>query len=95
MIDYTKLENRLRKQGITRSQLGKRLGISSRTIAKIAKGQKLSKNVLERIGAFLQCFPQEERECHRTSYMNNGSLLILADCHAPNTSGISKADRHI
>lgn len=83
MIDYTKLENRLRKQGITRSQLGKRLGISSRTIAKIAKGQKLSKNVLERIGAFLQCFPQDLYE----EKSDNRLLQTLREEKAAGISG--------
>ena len=41
MISYEGLLARLREKGITKTDLTKELGISSRTIAKIAKGEKL------------------------------------------------------
>lgn len=59
MIDYTGLNSILKERKITKSELGKRLGISSRTIAKIAKGEKLSKNVLKKISSYFGCTPEE------------------------------------
>ena len=55
MILYDGLERRLAERGLTRSSLTKELGISSRTIAKLAKGEKLAPRVLEKIAAFLSC----------------------------------------
>ena len=59
MVDYYGLEQRLRERGETKSALGRKLGISSRTIAKIAKGEKLSGRVLQRISAYLHCNPED------------------------------------
>jgi len=59
MIDYSKLNNCLKEHGIKRSELGHRLGISSRTIAKISKGEKLSGIVLQKIGDYLECCPED------------------------------------
>lgn len=59
MIDYTKLNSQLQKRGINKTELGNQLGISSRTIAKIAKGEKLSRIVLQKIGDYLECSPNE------------------------------------
>ena len=55
MISYDGLYEQLRRKGITKTDLTSELGISSRTIAKIAKGEKLSKKTLEKIAAFLGC----------------------------------------
>ena len=46
MILYEGLENALKEKGIRKTDLALRLGISTRTIAKIAKGEKLSPAVL-------------------------------------------------
>ncbi len=59
MISYEGLENKLAEKGLTRSDLTKKLGISSRTVAKISKGEKLSRIVLEKIADFLGCEPTE------------------------------------
>lgn len=55
MISYDGLYEQLRKKGITKTDLTSEIGISSRTIAKIAKGEKLSNRTLEKIAAFLGC----------------------------------------
>ena len=55
MISYDGLYEQLRRKGITKTDLTSELGISSRTIAKIAKGEKLSKKTLEKIAVFLSC----------------------------------------
>lgn len=50
MISYDGLERRLSEKGLKRSALTELIGISSRTIAKIAKGEKLSARTLQKIG---------------------------------------------
>ncbi len=55
MISYDGLYEQLRKKGITKTDLTSAIGISSRTIAKIAKGQKLSNKTLEKIASYLDC----------------------------------------
>ncbi|MDD6351194.1 MAG: Fic family protein [Lachnospiraceae bacterium] len=59
MYDYSQLNHLLQERKISKSELGRLLHISSRTIAKIAKGEKLSKNVLTRIADFLKCRPSD------------------------------------
>ncbi len=58
MVSYEGLEQQLKEHGMTRSELGRQLAISPRTIAKIAKGEKLSSAVLERIAAYFSCAPE-------------------------------------
>ena len=53
MILYEGLENALKEKGIRKTDLALRLGISTRTIAKIAKGEKLSKRSMQKIADFL------------------------------------------
>ncbi len=55
MISYKGLERKLRERGMTRSELSKRLGISSRTIAKIGRGEKLSRVVTEKLCGYFGC----------------------------------------
>ena len=55
MISYKGLEDRLKEHGITRSDLTTLLGISSRTIAKIGRGEKLSRLVLEKLCRYFSC----------------------------------------
>ncbi len=55
MISYDGLYEQLRKKGITKSDLTREPGISSRTVAKIARGEKLSGNTLQRIADYLDC----------------------------------------
>ena len=55
MISYDGLYQRLKENGITKTDLSQALGISSRTIAKISKGEKLSKHTLQKIAGYLSC----------------------------------------
>lgn len=55
MYSYKLLEYRLKEKGLTKSDLTKELGISSRTIAKISKGEKIANNVLVKMAKFLDC----------------------------------------
>lgn len=53
MILYEGLENALKEKGVRKTDLALRLGISTRTIAKIAKGEKLSKRSMQKIADYL------------------------------------------
>lgn len=55
MYSYEGLKQELTRQGMTMTALGKAAGISSRTLAKISKGQKISPSVLLKMGAVLSC----------------------------------------
>ena len=59
MISYKGLEAKLNERGITRSDLTKELGISSRTIAKIGRGEKLSRVVMEKLCEYFSCTAAE------------------------------------
>lgn len=53
IINESKLKELLKKKGITKSALCEKLGISSRTIAKISKGEEINDNVVGKILIFL------------------------------------------
>lgn len=55
MYDYSGLNKKLKERGIKKSYLSEQLGISSRTIAKIAKNEKIADNVLNRLCVFFGC----------------------------------------
>ncbi len=59
MISYKGLEDQLIDRGIKRSDLTKQLGISSRTIAKIRRGEKLSRIVMEKLCGYFSCTAAE------------------------------------
>ena len=53
MFSYEKLEAALKEKGISKTMLSEDLGLSSRTVAKIAKGEKLSARSIQKIAGFL------------------------------------------
>ena len=55
MYDYSGLNQKLKEKGLKKSNLSETLGISSRTIAKIAKNEKIADNVLHRLCDFFAC----------------------------------------
>ncbi len=57
MISYEGLNRQLEKKDITKTMLAKELGISSRTIARIGKGEKLSRGTLQKMAGYLGCDP--------------------------------------
>lgn len=59
MFSYEGLIQKLSEKGLTKTSLTEELGISSRTIAKISRGDKIANHVLEKIAAFLCCNPEE------------------------------------
>ena len=58
MISYEGLEKALKEKGIGRTELSTELGLSTRTVAKIAKGEKLSKRSIQKIADFLKVNPE-------------------------------------
>lgn len=55
MYSYEGLYTQLKNRGITKTDLTVAVGISSRTIAKISKGEKLSRKTLQKIADYLEC----------------------------------------
>ena len=55
MISYDGLTRLLKQNGLKKSELTKKIGISSRTIAKISKGEKIADNVILRLCEFFGC----------------------------------------
>ena len=83
MISYENLLKNLEEKGLSKTAMGAALGISSRTIAKIGRGEKLSPRVLNRIAEFFECKPEE---LYR--YISDNSLLQrLRDEKAVRLSG--------
>ena len=75
MYSYKQLESRLHAIRLNKSDLSTNLGISSRTIAKISKGEKIATNVLKKISDFLGC----KIEDLFTEILDNHILQILRD----------------
>ena len=53
VLIYDGLNRELARRGLTKTKLAAEIGISSRTMAKIEKGERLSPRTLERIAAYL------------------------------------------
>ena len=75
MLSYEGLEKELKEKKIGKTDLTKKLGLSTRTVAKIAKGERLSKRSLEKIADYLGMEP--ERLCREIS--DNKILQILRE----------------
>ncbi len=83
MFSYAGLLQRLSEKGLTKSSLTAALGISSRTVAKIAKGEKIADRVMQRIAAFLGCSVSDL--CREVS--SNALLQRLRDEKSAGISG--------
>ena len=55
MISYSGLLQKLNEKGLTKTALAKELGISSRTMAKIGRGEQIANHVLEKTAVFFGC----------------------------------------
>ena len=75
MLSYQGFQDRLKEKGIHKSDLSAILGISSRTIAKIGKGEKLSRIVMEKLCTYFSCAPEDL--CREVS--DNPILQILRE----------------
>ena len=83
MFSYEGLNERLQVKGINKSDLTEFLGISSRTIAKISKGEKISARTMAKIADYLACDPADlYREI-----TDNRILQILRDEKEAKISG--------
>ena len=83
MFSYKGLESKLAERGIGRSDLTKILGVSSRTVAKIAKGEKLSRAVMEKLADYFEC----ETEDLVREISDNPILQILREEKEAGISG--------
>lgn len=61
MYDYEGLNQKLLERGLKKSELTSTLKISSRTIAKIAKGEKLSDQVMNKVCGYFSCSKEDLR----------------------------------
>lgn len=59
MTSYDGLLRKLEEKGLTKTDLTEKLGISSRTVAKISRGEKIADHVLKKIADFLGCTAEE------------------------------------
>lgn len=59
MISYSGLLQKLNEKSLTKTALAKELGISSRTVAKIGRGEKIAHHVLEKMAVFFGCSADE------------------------------------
>lgn len=83
MYSYKPLENKLKALGLNKSDLTEKLGISSRTIAKMSKGEMIANHVLAKIASFLDC---EVSALFQTVY-DNHILQILKEEKDAKVSG--------
>ena len=83
MISYSGLLQKLNEKGLTKTALTKELGISSRTVAKIGRGEKIAEHVLEKIAVFFSCSADEL--CRTISH--NSLLQTLRDEKSIRMSG--------
>ena len=75
MISYSAFLQKLNEKGLTKTALAKELGISSRTMAKIRRGEKIADHVLGKIAVFFSCSADEL--CQAIS--DNSLLQTLRD----------------
>ncbi|MCR5847123.1 MAG: Fic family protein [Lachnospiraceae bacterium] len=83
MISYEGLERALKEKEIGKTELSKQLGLSTRTVAKIAKGERLSKASIQKISDFVG----EPSELLVREISDNKILQILRDEKEANLSG--------
>ena len=85
MYSYDGLNHLLKAKGMKKSELTSKLGISSRTIAKIGKGEKLADHVIVRLCDFFGC----EKEDIVIEVSDNKILQTLREeKHAKISGGI-------
>ena len=83
MTSYNGLLRKLEEKGLTKTDLTEKLGISSRTVAKISRGEKIADHVLKKIADFLGCTTEEL--CRSVS--DNALLQTLRDEKSIRMSG--------
>lgn len=75
MYSYDGLIKLLKEKGISKSELTEQLGISSRTIAKIGKREKIADKVIDKLCTFFDC----TKEAIYIELSDNKILQVLRD----------------
>lgn len=83
MVSYQGLLEILKRNGLKKSGLTEKVGLSSRTIAKISKGEKLAAGVMKRLCAYFVC--SQEDICREVS--DNNILQVLREEKDAKVSG--------
>ena len=83
MLSYAGLLQKLQERGLTKTALAAQLGISSRTVAKIGRAERIADHVLKKMAAYLDCSPEEL--CRTIS--DNALLQTLRDEKSAHISG--------
>lgn len=83
MVSYQGLLNVLKKRGLKKSDLTEKVGVSSRTIAKISKGEKIADSVIKRLCVFFGC--NKEDLCREVC--DNAVLQVLREEKSARISG--------
>lgn len=83
MMSYQGLLGILKQNGLKKSDLTEKVGISSRTIAKISKGEKIADNVIKRLCEYFNCSP----EALYSEVCDNAILQVLREEKGAKISG--------
>ncbi|MBR5349195.1 MAG: Fic family protein [Lachnospiraceae bacterium] len=83
MISYEGLEKALKDKGIGKTELSARLGLSTRTVAKIGKGERLSNRSIQKIADWLGMKPEDLMK----EVSDNKVLQVLREEKAVKLSG--------
>lgn len=83
MMSYQGLLGILKQNGLKKSDLTEKVGISSRTIAKMSKGEKIADNVIKRLCEYFNCSP----EVFYSEVCDNAILQVLREEKGAKISG--------
>lgn len=83
MMSYQGLLGILKQNGLKKSDLTEKVGISSRTIAKMSKGEKIADNVIKRLCEYFNCSP----EALYSEVCDNAILQVLREEKGAKISG--------
>lgn len=83
MMSYQGLLGILKQNGLKKSDLTEKVGISSRTIAKMSKGEKIADNVIKRLCEYFNCLP----EALYSEVCDNAILQVLREEKGAKISG--------
>lgn len=82
-MSYQGLLGILKQNGLKKSDLTEKVGISSRTIAKMSKGEKIADNVIKRLCEYFNCSP----EALYSEVCDNAILQVLREEKGAKISG--------
>lgn len=88
MFDYSKLFAIMEKNRITKTDLGRDIGMSSRTIAKLAKGESISMETVYSLCRYLHCQPGDIMEINIKPQGNSLLSVLLEEMEHKVRGGI-------